>query len=183
VYSSYTHRLQPVHVSSHNNVPDRYQKKPFKGSDFPFFLFFQAGFLKMRPLSCQFEGFADGSRQAGTATFCPMEMGAGILQVARGVWEGVKNGVLDPAWAGRDLSGRTGMYRDVGSDQPVSGSDCLFFWFLQAGFPEIQPHFGVFSEYIDGNWQAGTAMFCWRKRQGDGYKVVEGVGWEMRRGF
>ena len=80
-----------------------------------------------------------------------MEMGAGILQVARGVWKEVKNGVLDPAWTGRDLSGRRGMYRDVGSDLPVSGSDCLFFWFFQAGFPEMRPRLGVFSEYIDGN--------------------------------
>jgi len=168
VYSPYTHGVQPVHTSPHRSLPDRSKKKPILGSDSPFFLFFQAGFLKMQPLFCRTERFADGSRQAGTATFCPMEMGAGILQVARGVWEGVKSGVLDLAWTGRDLSGRRGMYRDVGSDLPVSGSDCLFFWFFQAGFPEMRPRLGVFSEYIDGNWQAGTAMFCWRKRQGAG---------------
>jgi len=99
---------------------------------------------KCSHFSAELKDLPTGAKQAGTATFCPMEMRAGILQVTRGVWEGENSGVLDPAWTGQDLSGCTGIYRDLGSDRPVSGSDCLFFWFLQAGFREMQPHFGVF---------------------------------------
>jgi hypothetical protein len=56
------------------------------------------------------------------------------------------------------------------------GPDSPFFPFLQAGFLKMQPLSCQFEGFADGIGQAGTAMFCWRKRQGDRYMVVEGLG-------
>jgi hypothetical protein len=92
---------------------------------------------KCSHFSAYFEGYSGGGGQAGTATFCPMQMRAGRLQVVRGVWKGVKSGILDPAWIGRDLLGREVGSARIGLRFPVFSffpgrfsRNVATFWFI-----------------------------------------------------